>query len=346
MILIDALYLHSPGGLTLLKLLIRGLENKNAENVFYLLDIRSKDHFTGISSGNCIFMASSIANRKKFYVHRKDDFNCVLCFSNLPPPIRLDAMVFSLFHNILWLQDCPQQSFISRVMSALKMSYAKHLKINSDFWIVQTELMQHLLSKRLSIPQSKVMVIPVFDDSISLSPVKSVKIENSFIYPATGLKHKNHRVLFGAWEMLPVEGPRPELHLTIDSTDKPNISRINSLTSKGLKIINHGLMSHDELTELYNNIEFLVYPSLNESFGLPLIEGIQHGCEVLVADLPYFTGTVIPAAMFDPHNTDSLKKAIVQVISGKNKSQISRIVAVNKTDTLIGLLTQYNKIVS
>ena len=41
------------------------------------------------------------------------------------------------------------------------------------------------------------------------------------------------------------------------------------------------------LQKEYLSSEFLMFPSLTESFGLGLIEAIECGCKVIGADLPY-----------------------------------------------------------
>lgn len=337
MLLVDALYLNSPGGLTLLKYLHHKLEQSEIIS-FLLLDKRvENDPFFGFLPEN-VFLESTLRNRKQFYLQHENDFSMVLCFSNIPPPVVLSVPVFTFFQNVLLLQDCNYLSITSRFLSFLKRQLIIYYRNNSDTWIVQTAFMKQLLVRKLRIQDKNIDIIPFFCLPDQIEPVISSKIANSFIYPSTGLRHKNHFVLLKAWELLYEEGYSFELHLTIPETDTSLLKLISSLNSNGLKIINHGIIAHNELIHLYQLSEYLVYPSLNESFGLPLMEAIQQNCKVIAADLPYSKETIKPTALFNPHQPSSLKIAILEAISQKNNGTKSEIIAENKIDSLIGLL--------
>ncbi len=43
-----------------------------------------------------------------------------------------------------------------------------------------------------------------------------------------------------------------------------------------------------ELAFCYRNARALVYPSIIEGFGLPLVEALYYGCPVLASDIPVF----------------------------------------------------------
>ena len=64
------------------------------------------------------------------------------------------------------------------------------------------------------------------------------------------------------------------------------ITRINSLYDFH-PVVNLGKISHDEVFEIYGRSKALLFPSLKESLGLPLIEANQLGLKVLVSNLPF-----------------------------------------------------------
>ena len=337
MLLVDALYLNSPGGLTLLKYLHNKLEQCEITS-FFLLDKRiENDPFFGFLPENA-FLESTLRNRKQFYLKHKNDFSMVLCFSNIPPPVTLKIPVYTFFQNVLLLQDCLYLSISSRFLSFLKRQLIFYYRNNSDTWIVQTGFMKQLLVRKLKIKDKNIEVIPFFCLPDQIEPMISSKKPDSFIYPSTGLGHKNHFVLLKAWELLYKEGYNFELHLTIPGTDTGLIKLISILKRKGLQIQNHGIIAQSELVHLYQVSEYLVYPSLNESFGLPLLEAIQQNCKVIAADLPYSKETIKPTALFNPHQPSSLKNAILEAIVQKNNGTKSEIIAENKIDSLIELL--------
>jgi glycosyltransferase involved in cell wall biosynthesis len=67
----------------------------------------------------------------------------------------------------------------------------------------------------------------------------------------------------------------------------------------------------DTLRYLYSFASAFVYPSLNEGFGIPLLEAMACGTPVIAADIPVFREVAGDAAVyFDPRDPESLARAI------------------------------------
>jgi len=127
------------------------------------------------------------------------------------------------------------------------------------------------------------------------------KNQPNYTWLVQSVPQKNHLTLLKAWEYLyEHHGLSPVLHLTLDQRYDTLIQQITSLQKKGIAIVNHGVISKDELNQLYSKCSYLVFPSLAESFGLPLIEAVQHGCGVLASDLPFVTDVIEPSDQFNP----------------------------------------------
>ena len=116
-----------------------------------------------------------------------------------------------------------------------------------------------------------------------------------------------------------------ELTLTVDQKHKDLFSKINSLHSKGYPIHNLGFISRDKLSRIYNMHEFLIYPSLAESFGLGIIEAIENGCKVIGSDLPYLYEVCEPSLVFDPHQESSIYSAFHLALTTKLKPTQQKI---------------------
>ncbi len=75
-----------------------------------------------------------------------------------------------------------------------------------------------------------------------------------------------------------------------------------------------GWVSSDELLRLYRGAHAVVYPSLFEGFGLPVLEAMAAGIPVACSDiapLRELAGDV--ALLFDPHNEDAMAAALRRI---------------------------------
>lgn len=71
-----------------------------------------------------------------------------------------------------------------------------------------------------------------------------------------------------------------------------------------------GHVADDELRWLYENCDLFVCPSLDEGYGLPLIEANILGTQVIASDIPVFRELAIAAAYFDPRSIAEIAAAI------------------------------------
>ena len=80
-------------------------------------------------------------------------------------------------------------------------------------------------------------------------------------------------------------------------------------------IVRLGYVPREVLPSLYSKALFLVYPSLYEGFGLPVLEAMACGCPVItsnVSSLPEVVGEA--GLMVDPHDVDALAGAMERLL--------------------------------
>jgi len=80
-----------------------------------------------------------------------------------------------------------------------------------------------------------------------------------------------------------------------------------------------GVVDEDRLRVLYRGATALVYPSLYEGFGLPLIEAMASGTPVLAsheASIPEVLGGA--GMLLDPHDVSAWRDAIIRVINDES----------------------------
>jgi glycosyltransferase involved in cell wall biosynthesis len=77
-----------------------------------------------------------------------------------------------------------------------------------------------------------------------------------------------------------------------------------------LQIQNLGTIDAAAMAAAYVRTDALIYPSLLESFGLPLIEASVAGVPIIAAELDYVRDVVSPVQTFDPASAISIARAV------------------------------------
>jgi glycosyltransferase involved in cell wall biosynthesis len=72
-----------------------------------------------------------------------------------------------------------------------------------------------------------------------------------------------------------------------------------------------GHVADDELRWLYENCDLFVFPSLDEGYGLPLLEADMLGAATIASDIPVFRELEVAADYFDPRSVDAMAAAIL-----------------------------------
>ena len=336
MILVDALYINKGGGAVLLDYLIECImAHARHQDFFFLLDPRYKR--PAVVTQNYIVIPNKMAERKRFYKENKNRFTKVLCFANTPPPVRLSATVYTYFHNQKLL-EAPHH----RLQRSHWRMYAKYLvcrlfNANTDFYIVQTPHMVREMLRLKMKPASAILSIPFYDDRRYRSGSKpfAERPAGEFVFISNPSPQKNYPALLAAWGILLDKGIEPVLHVTVDDTAPAITQQMNALIERGARIFNHVYI---DPKELYFNCPYLIFPSLVESFGLPLIEAAESGMKILASDLEFVYDVVTPSATFNQSDPHSIADAVTNAMT--NDLPFPKIIAVNEIDKLMALLTK------
>ena len=169
--------------------------------------------------------------------------------------------------------------------------------------IAISEHARETLVERLSLEPDRVHTIHLGVDLGRFSPA-DVPREPFLFYPANAWSHKNHERLFEAFALLRREHRDLRLVLTGDHADVPDF------------VDARGRVSQDELVELYRRASALVFPSLYEGFGQPVLEALACACPVACSDLPPLHEVAGDAAVyFDPLDPESIAAATLEAIA-------------------------------
>lgn len=90
---------------------------------------------------------------------------------------------------------------------------------------------------------------------------------------------------------------------------------------KNSRIVLLNSVSDELLATLYENALALLYPSLYEGFGLPIVEAMSMGTPVITSNCSSMCEVAGDAAiLIDPYNTNQLAEAMIKIIQDVNES--------------------------
>ena len=189
------------------------------------------------------------------------------------------------------------------------------------------DLMHHL-----GIPEERITVIHNGIDHSVFKPRREKFQSDNFrpyvLYVGSERPRKNLSALLRAFALLKGQGP-PFSSLTLLKVGTPGraaafrVATLDEVRRLGIerqiRFVDH--VSDEELAIAYSNAVALVYPSLYEGFGLPIVEAMACGCPVItsnVSSMPEVAGSA--ALLVDPENTTELAEALRSVILNQDLS--------------------------
>ncbi len=258
----------------------------------------------------------------------------VLCFGNLPPLFRLAAHVTLFIQNRLLIEGASLSSYspLVRIRLLFERQWLARRLGHCNEVIVQTTTMARLFALRFPAAPAPRILSFMHESGVLTSPTASLEESRvpvtDFLYIASGEPHKNHLVLLEAWRLLANGGVRPSLMLTVDSQRYAALaSTINqAVAAFDLKIDNIGAIGHKSAIALYRQARALIYPSVVESFGVPLLEAHQAGLDVLAPERDYVRDLLDPVESFDPDSPISIARSVRRYL-GQTEPRYSPVTA-------------------
>ena len=137
----------------------------------------------------------------------------------------------------------------------------------------------------------------------------------NYLFAAGSLQpHKNLVRLIRAFRH--VRDSHPDLELLVAGrpqaqfTSDPELAGL--LSSPGVRLT--GYLSEEDLANAYAGARAFCFPSLEEGFGLPLLEAMSLGCPVLTSNVSCLPEIGGPAVQVDPVSVEAISAGIRQLL--------------------------------
>ncbi|AQG79666.1 glycosyltransferase family 4 protein [Spirosoma montaniterrae] len=197
----------------------------------------------------------------------------------------------------------------------------KQLMRRADCIISVSEFSKQEILRYFPIEPEKIHVIhlgtSLAEQAASVNSDPALVPFSYLLYVGKRPLYKNFNGFFRAVQ--PVLQQHPDLHLVCAgggpfSRDEQGLFHAARLANR----VHYRPVTDTGLMNLYKHAEAFVFPSLNEGFGIPVLEAFSGGCPVILSDrssLPEVAGDA--AVYFDPENDDSIAQAVERVLTDK-----------------------------
>lgn len=193
--------------------------------------------------------------------------------------------------------------------------------------VTATEWVKKDIVARFGVPSEKIAVIRRGSELASITISEDRKrallaeagvAENFIFYPAVPFEHKNHvRLLQALAKLRDKRGRKIQLVLT-SKNRTPFTERIEQEVARlGLSadVLFLGRISDEMMSALFRSARFMVFPSLFEGLGLPLLEAFRNNTPVVAAAetcIPEVVGDA--GILFNARDVDAIETAIFEAL--------------------------------
>ena len=206
-----------------------------------------------------------------------------------------------------------------------QLSYPRTAK-TADAIIINSESLRSEVHHYLDVDPAKLHLIPEAVDHELFRPGDTdhardvlrhrYGVDRPFVAFVSSLwPYKNCDGALAAFAIARKQLPGHQLVVVGPCRDPDYVTGLHGAASRlGIEddVIWVGGVPLEETVLFYRAAEALVYPSFNETFGLPILEAMATGCPVVTSDISAMPETAGGAALLaDPHDPSSIASAIV-----------------------------------
>lgn len=208
-----------------------------------------------------------------------------------------------------------------------RMNYPYSARV-ADAIIINSESLRSEVKQYLDVDDRKLKLIYEAVDHDLFKPgdagearsrVAHHGVTKPFVLFVSSLwQYKNCDGLLRAWALASGELGDRQLAVVGAGRDEKYLASLHTLAEElgiAKDVVFVGAVPLEETVDFYRAADAFVYPSLNETFGLPILEAMACGCPVVTSDVSAMPETAGQAAVLsDPKDPESIARAIVEAV--------------------------------
>lgn len=228
-------------------------------------------------------------------------------YCNIPGKIKIP--VFSTIHDVVFLDV---KGLSGKIGTIARKWFYQHAINKSKIIFTVSQFSKERIEHHLNLKQISVVVtynaVPQwFTDGIQ----NNINKTETILFVGNIKKHKGLHTLVKAYKKL-LENNFPGKLVIVGNannfrtSDNSISNELNSLPKNS--VIYTGRISDTELKIKYAEAKLLIQPSLYEGFGMPPMEALTLGTNVVISDIPVFKEIYknLPVTYFETENADDL----------------------------------------
>ena len=256
--------------------------------------------------------------------------NCdiLFCSDYFLPCIKLNFKTVVVFHDAFFWEYPGQYN---RLWLLLLQTFGVTAAKKADAVITMTEYSKSRILKYVDLQVDKIHTIPLAPkssvQSVSETGLSDDSADNNLskkyiLHIGVFEKRKNLTMLVKAFHLLLKDGFEDYLLILVGSNiskkdidDYDNILALIKTLDLQNKVILPGYISDQELASYYQHAHLYAFVSINEGFGIPILEAFQNQLPVLIADnscLPEVGGNAVITC--NPFDEMDIKEKIKSIL--------------------------------
>jgi glycosyltransferase involved in cell wall biosynthesis len=324
------LQISASGARSYLQSLVIELKKEHPGFIFYFLDAATKAY-----TGNHFLL--KIKEQLSYFFwkqiilpYKSKDLGCqvLFCSDFMVPYFSLGIKTIPVFHDaFFWEYPEHYNKYWLVFFRNLGLAAAK----KSAFVVTPTQYASNQLAKYTGINPNKIEVIgeapKTIDTSISDNEtstiVKQILNLNYILHVGTLEKRKNLVALIQAFKIVRENGfPNLKLVLVGKASNKITLDDSSAIKDAIMQqqltneVILTDYLCDAEVQQLYQKAKLYVFPSINEGFGIPVLEAFKYQVPIVIANntcLPEVAG--LGAKSFNPFEVTDIAQTITLLLN-------------------------------